>query len=256
MPAPPLWRVVEREALVFRRLWRGSVGFAFVNPLLFLGAMGFGLGGLVDEGSARLAMPYREFLAPGLMAASALQATAGDSLWRVLAGLKWVGSYKAMVLTPVEAGDVFGGVVLFAAARAGLAASAFLAVATLLGTVPSPAGVLAVPAAMLTSAAVAAPVTAFVGTQETDFQFSLVMRLGVLPLFLFSGTFFPVASLPAWLRPAAALSPLWHGVELCRAATTGAFRPAASAAHVAVLLAVVAAGWAWGRRTFTRRLTP
>ena len=257
MVLPPLWRVVEREMLVFGRLWRGSLGFAFISPLLFLGAMGFGLGGLVDEGGGRgLAGPYREFVAPGLLAASVVQVAAGESLWRVLAGLKWVGRYKAMVLTPTGPGDVYGGVVLFAAARAGLAGSAFLLVAAALGTVPSAWGLLAVPAAVLTATAFAAPITAFVATQDTDARFPVVMRLGVMPLFLFSGTFFPVDLLPRWLRPAAAASPLWHGAELCRAATTGSVDVLAAAGHVAVLLAVVAAGWAWGTRTFARRLTP
>ena len=75
-----------------------------------------------------------------------------------------------------------------------------------------------------------------------------------MPLFLFSGTFFPVSELPAGLRAASAVSPLWHGVELCRAATTGSAEWGAVVVHVAVLAGCVAAGWWWGTRTFTRKL--
>jgi lipooligosaccharide transport system permease protein len=81
------------------------------------------------------------------------------------------------------------------------------------------------------------------------------MRIGVLPLFLFSGTFFPVSQLPHALRPLAAVSPLWHGVELCRAATTGRWRVGPAAVHVAVLSGCIAVGWLWGRHTFERKLT-
>jgi lipooligosaccharide transport system permease protein len=84
--------------------------------------------------------------------------------------------------------------------------------------------------------------------------FPLILRLGIVPLFLFSGTFFPVDELPAGLRAASAVSPLWHGVELCRAATTGSVEWGAAAVHVAVLVGCIGAGWWWGRRTFTRKL--
>lgn len=256
MGTPMMLRVVEREARVFRRLWWGSLGFAFLSPVLFLAAIGFGLGGLVEDGSGEVAgVPYRTFVAPGLLAASAMQVAAGESLWRIMAGIKWVGSFKAMVSTPVGAADVYGGVVVWTALRSGLGAAAFLVVAALLGTVPSLWGILSVPAAVLCAAAFAAPLTAFSATQETDARFPMIMRLGVVPLFLFSETFFPISQLPGWLRPAAAVSPLWHGVALCRAATTGAVDLVAAATHVAVLVAIVAAGWHWGTRTFARRLT-
>jgi lipooligosaccharide transport system permease protein len=87
-----------------------------------------------------------------------------------------------------------------------------------------------------------------------ELAFPVIIRLGIVPLFLFSGTFFPIDQLPGWLQALAVLSPLWHGVELCRAATTGSVNWAAAAGHVAVLVSCVVAGAVWGRRTFTRRL--
>ena len=217
--------------------------------------MGLGLGGLIDERHGAVAgLDYLTFVAPGLLAASAMQTAAGESLWPVMAGTKWVRTFHAMVTTPLGARDVYGGLIVWTAVRVALSATAFLAVAALLGGVPSLWGVLAVPAAVLCAAAFAAPLAAFAATQDTDVAFPLILRLAIVPLFLFSGTFFPVSELPAGLRAASAVSPLWHGVELCRAATTGSVDWGAAIVHVAVLIGCVAAGWSWGTRTFTRKL--
>jgi lipooligosaccharide transport system permease protein len=187
------------------------------------------------------------------MAASAVQAAGGESLWPVMLGTKWQRHFHATVASPVSAGDLYGGFVLWIAVRAALSMAAFLLIAALLGGVPSVWGIVAVPASVLGAMAFSAPLTAFAATQDNDVPFALIMRLGILPLFLFSGTFFPVNQLPGWLQPLALLSPLYHAVELCRSATTG--RAAwADLAHIAVLLGCVAAGAWWGSRTFTRKL--
>jgi lipooligosaccharide transport system permease protein len=250
----PVVRVVEREARVFRRLWRGSVFSSLLTPLLFLGAMGVGLGGLVDERNASVAgVSYLEFVAPGLLVASAMQATAGGSLWPVLGGFKWLRTYHGVVATPVPPGALYGGLVVWLSIRAGIAAIAFLVVAALLGAIPSWWGVVALPIAMLCAAAFAAPMAAYTATQDTDATFPLVIRIVVMPLFLFSGTFFPTTQLPDGLERLVLLSPLYHAAELARAATTGHLGWA-SLAHALVLAGCVAAGAWWGRRTFTRRL--
>jgi lipooligosaccharide transport system permease protein len=251
----PLVRVVEREFQVYRRLWRGLVFSMFLNPVLFLAAMGVGLGDLIDESTGDVAgVSYLEFVAAGVMVASAVQLVAGESLWPVMAGSKWLRFYHGIVSTPITPGDVFGGFVLWQAIRTMLSATVFLIVATLLGAIPSAWGILAIPATALTAAAFCAPIGAFSVTQESDFSFPVIMRLGILPLFLFSGTFFPISELPNWLEPIAKLSPLWHGVELARRSTTGnvAFWP--MLVHVAYLTLFVVAGWLAGTRTFTRRL--
>lgn len=257
MSTPPLIRVVEREALVYARLWRGLAFSTFVQPLLYLGAMGIGLGGLVRAHSGAVdGLTYLEFIAPGLLVASAMQLAASESMWPVLGGAKWMRVFHGVVATPIGPGELFGGYVLWTAIRSMLGAAAFLLVAGLLGAVPSAWGVLAIPAAGLCSAAFSSPITAFSIAQDTDVAFPLIMRLGVLPLFLFSGTFFPINQLPHGLRPLAVLSPLWHGVELARDATTGHFDAAPIAAHIAVLGACTVAGAFWGIRRFERRLTP
>jgi lipooligosaccharide transport system permease protein len=251
----PVLRVVEREARVFRKLWRGSVFSSTLAPLLFLGAMGFGLGGLVDERNADVAgVSYLEFVAPGLLVASVMQATAGGSLWPVLGGFKWLRTYHGVVATPVPPAALYDGLVTWLSIRAAISATAFLIVATVLGAIPSWWGVLGLPIAMLSAAAFAAPFAAFTATQDTDVTFPLVIRLVVMPLFLFSGTFFPTDQLPDGIRPLIVLSPLWHAAELSRAATTGRLGWD-SLAHAVVLAGCVAAGAWWGRCTFRKRLS-
>lgn len=256
MAAPALVRVVEREARVFRHLWRGSVFSSVVTPLLFLAAMGLGLGGLVDERSGAVdGVDYLVFVTPGLLAASAMQTAAGESLWPVMAGTKWMRFFHGMVATPVAPADVYGGFVVWQALRVALAASLFLVVAVPLGGVTSWWAPLAVGAATLTGAAFAAPLAAFAVGRESDQSFALIMRLAIVPLFLFSGTFFPVDQLPDALEPLAWISPLWHGVELTRSATTGSAEPGPTLAHVATLVVVIAVSWRAGTRAFSRRLT-
>jgi len=256
VPTPGVIRIMEREARVFARLWRGMVFSTVVSPVLFLAAMGLGLGGLVKAHTGQVAgLSYLDFVAPGLMVASAMQIAANEAMWPVLGGVKWVNNFHAAVATSITAAQVAVGYLLWVVLRALGASTVFLVVAALLGAVPSAWGVLAVPAAALCAAAFAAPLIAYSAKLESDVSFPVIMRVAVLPLFLFSGTFFPLSQLPAWLRPLAALSPLWHGVELARGATTGTLHLGADVVHVVVLLACVGGGLTWSRRTFSGRLT-
>jgi len=249
-------RVVEREARVFSKLWRGSVFSSFVTPVLYLGAMGVGLGGIVDARNRSVdGLSYLVFVTPGLMAAGAVTSASGESLWPILSGFKWMRHYEAMSAAVPRPSDIYNGVVGWIGCHVALTSSAFLLVAAVLGGVQSGWAPLAVPAAMLGALSIVAPFAAFAATQDNDAAFSPLMRLAVFPLFLFSGTFFPVSLLPDWARWLVVFSPLWHAVELCRAATTG-HGSWTDLVHVAVLCACIAAGALWGHRTFTRRLSP
>ena len=208
-------RVVETEWVAWRRLWKASVFQTIVTPLLFLAAMGLGLGDLVNKRSGGVdGFTYLEFIAPGLLAASAMMQAAAESLWPVLGHVKWQRTYHAAVATPVRAGDLFGGHVLWICLRCTFSATVFLVVGAILGGVPSAWGVLAIPAAVLGASVFAAALNAYAVTQESDIPFAVIMRVGLFPLFLFSGTFFPTSRLPDWLQPVSWLSPLWHAVEL------------------------------------------
>ena len=257
MATPPALRVVEKEWVAWRRLWKASVFQATISPLLFLAAMGLGLGDLVNKGSGGVnGVDYLVFVTPGLMAASAMMQGSGESLWPVLGGVKWMRTYHAAVSTPVSAGALFAGHVTWICLRVLLSATVFLVVATILGGVPSAWGVLAIPAAVLGASVFAAALNGYAVTQESDIPFAVIMRIGLFPLFLFSGTFFPTSRLPDWMQPVSWLSPLWHAVELCRAATTGSAPSAGSIlGHLTFLLVCLAAGCWWGVRRFRTALT-
>jgi lipooligosaccharide transport system permease protein len=219
--------------------------------------MGLGLGDLVNKGSGGVnGVDYLVFVTPGLMAASAMMQGSGESLWPVLGGVKWMRTYHAAVSTPVSAGALFAGHVTWICLRVLLSATVFLVVATILGGVPSAWGVLAIPAAVLGASVFAAALNGYAVTQESDIPFAVIMRIGLFPLFLFSGTFFPTSRLPDWMQPVSWLSPLWHAVELCRAATTGSAPSAGSIlGHLTFLLVCLAAGCWWGVRRFRTALT-
>ncbi len=240
----------------YRRTWRGSIYSSVLNPVLYLGAMGLGLGALVDKhGTAGLGgVSYLAFLAPGLLAAQAMQTAIGESTYPVLGSVKWLKTYQAAVATPLRPSDLFRGHLIFTAMRLSMNAAIFLATMTAFGAVRSAWIIAGLPVAVLTGLAFAAPIEAFAVTREKDQSFAVLFRFVMIPLFLFSGTFFPVSQLPAWIRPLAYLTPLWHGVALCRALSEGTAAWPAALGHVAYLTAVAGAGLYAGCITYRRRL--
>lgn len=175
-------------------------------------------------------------------------------MWPVLGGVKWIKNFHATVATSITADQVLFGYVLWVSLRAMIGAVAFVLVAFVLGAIPSAWGILAIPIAGLCAAAFCAPLSAFSVAQDSDVAFPLIMRIGVLPLFLFSGAFFPISQLPEWLQKVAMVSPLWNAIQLGRDATTGT-ADGAIVWHLAVLVAVIGAGLWWGTGRFERRLT-
>jgi lipooligosaccharide transport system permease protein len=253
-------RVVELRAMQYRRTFRASSFSSFLNPVLFLLAMGVGLGTYVDRsGTATQALgglSYLQFLAPGLLAATAMQAASFESTFPIIAGLQWQKVFHAMYATPISPRDIVLGNLTWIALRLTMIASIFTIVMTLFGAAASPLIVLGIPAAVLTGMAFATPIMAFAATQRTPEKFNTIFRFGITPLFLFSGTFFPISNLPAAIQPIAWLSPLWHGVELSRALALGTISraPALALVHVAVLAAIFVAGSWWAFRTVEARL--
>lgn len=241
-----------------RRSGQSALLLAAFNPLFVLAAMGIGLGSLIDENQASSleGVDYLTFIAPALMAAFAMQSAAGNSLWPVLGGIKWEGTYVAQVSTPLRPTDVLHGQLAYTAADIGIRIVMTFVAMVVFGAVESWWGVLTMPSALLTGMVYAAVITAFSSTQQTDTAFPLIMRLGVIPSYLFSGTFFPVSQLPDALQWLAKATPLWHGVDLCRSLSLGEATVVGSLVHVAYLSVCLALAVAWGRRTFTRRLHP
>ena len=240
----------------YRRTWRGSIYTSVLSPVLYLGAMGLGLGKLVDaHGTARLGgVSYLAFLAPGLLAAAAMQAGVEESTYPVLGSVKWRRTYYAAAASPLRPADIFHGHLLFTAMRLTMNSAVFLAVMAAFGAVTSPWVLAALPVAVLTGLAFAAPIEAWAITVVKDTSFALVFRFGLIPLFLFSGTFFPVTQLPAWIRPLAYITPLWNGVALCRSLSLGTATVGGTLVHVGYLAALAAVSIAVGNRTYRRRL--
>jgi lipooligosaccharide transport system permease protein len=249
-------RVLEHHLLVYRRTWRGGLFTTFLAPVLFLLAMGLGLGTFVDESdtAALAGVTYLAFLAPGLLAAQAMQTAAGEATYPVLAGILWLRTFHAMIATPVRALDIVVGQTLWFTVRLTLVAIVFVAVMVLFGATDPIRAIALVPAAVLTGLAFATPIAAWSATRRTDSSFAVINRFIITPLFIFSGTFFPIDQLPAILQPIAFLTPLWHGVALARSISLGLADPLLALVNVAVLSAYALAGVIVGLRTFERRL--
>ncbi len=248
-------RMYERSARVYKGVWRGSVFSSFVNPFLYLIAMGMFLGSLVDEQTGGVAgVSYLEFLAPGLLAATAMQAGAGDSAWPVLAGIKWQRTYPAALASPLTTRDLVIGHLAWVATRVALVSVIYVLVAAALGAMPLIDGLLAVIPAVLTGLAFAGFVTWFSATLEDGIGLTNLFRFGIMPLFLFSGTFFEISRLPDWMEPVAYLTPLWHGVELTRSVALGTEPPFGQLVHASVLIALTIIGSAMAVRQFRKRL--
>ena len=240
---------------VYRRTWRSSIWSSVLGPLFYLGAMGFGLGSLINSrGTASLGgVPYVAFVAPAILAAQAMQTAMGEASFPVFGSVKWAKVYIAAQASPLRPADIFRGHLLFML-RLAMNSAVFLIILVAFGTARSGLVVLALPAAMLTGLAFAAPIAAWAITLKVETSFNYMFRFVMIPLMLFSATFFPLSLLPAWLRPVAYVTPLWHGVDLCRSLSLGSVPVAASLGHVAYLAALAGAGiWAGGR-TYTRRL--
>ena len=262
-PAAITWlagiaRVFEYRLLSYRRTFRASIFNSFVGPALFLAAMGVGLGTYVDQ-SATVELggvSYLAFLAPGLLAATAMQTAAFEATFPIMGGLVWSRVYHAMYATPIRPMDIALGNLAWIGFRVLMVSSVFVVVTALFGAAASPLIVLSIPVAVLTGLAFAGPIAAFSATQRTVEKFNAVFRFGITPLFLFSGTFFPIESLPALLQPIAWLTPLYHGVELSRALSLGyaAEEPLLMLAHAAFLSAFAVAGAVAAVRTVSARL--
>jgi lipooligosaccharide transport system permease protein len=250
--------VFEHRWLQYRRSYRATIFSSFLTPVLFLASMGLGLGTYVDS-SANQALggvSYLAFLAPGLLAAACMQSAAFEAAFPIMAGLEWTRVFHAMHATPISGRDIALGNLAWIGARMLLVATIFTAIMVLFGAAASPLVVLAIPAAALTGLAFAAPIVAFSATQRTPDKFNALFRFGITPLFLFSGTFYPVESLPIVLQPLAWVTPLWHGVSLARGLSLGTIGhdPLMAVVHLAVLVGFTAVGTWFAIRTVNAKL--
>jgi lipooligosaccharide transport system permease protein len=254
MSLRPALAVFEYQLVAYRRVWRGTVFTSFLLPVLFFLSMGLTVGSYVDR-SGVLGVPYLDYIAPGLFASTALQVAVGESTWPVLGNFVWNRTYHAMRATPLRVSDMVAGHLGYVLLRVLVSTTGFLAVMWGFGTVRSLWGLATLPIGLLVGLATAAPIFAYSASISNDNLFALLYRFGVIPMTLFAGVFFPVDSLPLAARLLAYVSPLWHGTELCRAATMGTPTAWGSGAHIGYLLLWIAVGYPLAVARFSRRLT-
>lgn len=252
----PAFAVLEMHLVNFRRTWRGSTFGFVVLPVLIMLGFGITVGHFIDAGGRLGPVRYLDYIVPSQVAVGAMNLGFFESAWPVHGRFRWTHIYEAMVATPLRVADLVGGELLFIVVRLVAMAVIFLGVAAVFGAVHSP-GVLAVPVVCtLLGLAVAGPCHAFAASVDSDSYFPLLMRFVLVPAGLFSGVYFPISGLPEVLRWLAYLLPLWHAVDLCRAATLpgGHLSMPALLGHLAYLLLWVGVGYWLALRAYRRHL--
>lgn len=224
LPLPSLRRaakLVRRNTIVYKHTWF-VIFTGFFEPIFYLGAVGFGVGraiGTVPWGDGEI--PYAAFLAPGMIAASTLNGAITDGFFNPFFKLNFSKTYDGIIATPMNVPDIAIGEVLWALMRGSIYALGFLVVMLAMGLIRSGWAVFALPAAMLSAGALSAGAMILTSIAKQISAFDKVQNLIVFPMFLFSGTFFPVSQYPEFLRPVVMATPLYHSANLLRSLTTG-----------------------------------
>ena len=246
------WRLVRRNLVTGRRQWLLITSGLF-EPVFYLLGLGIGVGALVgDLAYEGASIPYREFVAPALLAAAAMNGAVYESTINIFAKLKWGRVYEGVLATPLGVRDVALGELIYALMRGALYAVAFAVVMLLLGLVDSAWALLTIPAALLIGAAFAAVGLVVVTLMRSWADFAFI-ELATLPMFLFSATFVPLDEYPEAVQWVLPVTPLYHGVDLMRALTLGDVGWDALI-HVAYLLGVLALGVWFTARRLERKL--
>ena len=242
------WHLIERNLYVYRHGWLIILS-GFFEPLFYLLSIGFGLGALIGDipGPGGEPISYQLFVAPALLATAAMNGAINESTFNFFFKLNYNKTFASILSTPLSPGDIALGELVWALIRGGLYAVGFMIVMVLLGLVVSPWVVFAVPAALLVGFAFGAVGMAATSFMRTWQDFDLI-QLVVLPMFLFSATFYPIETYPPVLQLVVRLTPLYQGVDLIRSLTVGAISPILLV-HVAYLAIMGVVGlWVVSRR--------
>jgi lipooligosaccharide transport system permease protein len=255
----PAVRVWESHLTVYRRIWWSNVLGSFLQPLGYLLGMGIGVGALVDDrpGSsvALGGVSYFAYLAPALIATTAMLTVSQEAMWPVIDGFTWSNAYRAMGATPVRPQEIVSGVALWSATRALITGAGVAGVLVFFADTRSWGLIPAVGYGVLTGLAFSLPIAAWSSTRDiTGQSFPAINRFILIPMFLFAGAFYPITQLPHWMQVVAYATPLWHGVQLTRGAVLGTLGAGAAVVHVAVLAAYALVGFVAGRATYAKRL--
>lgn len=219
-PARAAWLLVTRSYIVYRQAWKLFLT-GFLEPVFFLFSIGIGVGQLIESFEVNgAAVPYAEFVAPGMLAVSAFNGALLDSTYNVFFKLRYMKLYDQMLATPLTTADIARGEIIWGQLRGSSYSAAFLLLMWAMGMLHSWTAILALPAALLIGFAFSAVCMATT-TWMTSWQDFDKITLLQLPLFLFSATFFPITAYDGWLRWVVEATPLYRGVVLCRELTLG-----------------------------------
>jgi len=242
----------------FRRTWRADISTTFLTPVLYLASIGAGLGSLVGHGQPLASLGgenYLSFVAPALLVTTAMQVAIVRSTYEVWGFANfWTGAYRSMQASPLSISQIVTGQLTWIAFRVLMASAFYLTVSAAFGTVHSPAAIGDLLVGPLVGLSFAAPIAAYSITARHEQPFTMIFRLVMIPLFLFSGTFFPISQLPVGLQYLAYALPLWHGVELSRGLYSGHLEMPAALGSLVYLVAISAVGTVAARTTYHRRL--
>lgn len=250
------WYQAEWRLIGMKAYWTSAVGYSLLTPVLYLIAMGIGLGSLVDAGSGGVAgVPYLTFVGPGLLVATVVMSASNEFTYPVMDGFKWSKLYYARSTTAASFAQVTIGELVAVGLR-------FIGEALIFWLVLLVAGVVGlgswpmVPLAALAALSFGTPLLAYSASlEEEGYQYALVQRFIVNPMFLFAGTFFPLESMPIYLQWIGWISPMWHGTQVARVLAFGLPVPWwMVVVHLLVLVVVTVAGAIVAARLFTRRL--
>jgi len=257
--------VLGYHARILRSFLASAAISQTVTPVMYLLALGVGLGKVIDRnGVADFGVDYLVYLAPGLVAATGLQLATSEATFPIIGGFFWRRTYFAMNATPLTARQICLAQLARMAIQIAASTAIYLAVIAAFGAVRTPWAIAVVPLAVLGGMAFGTPVAAYAATLDREGAFLAgVWRFLVMPMFLFSGTFYPVESLPKWAEAVAWVSPLWHATELCRWAAVGSLHLTSgvgelsgsmAAVHLGYLVALALVGTALTMRQFRVRL--
>jgi lipooligosaccharide transport system permease protein len=253
------WYVAEHRFRVMRSYLQTLLVTGFGNPLLYLLAMGLGLGSLVSANLGPHAVDgvsYLAFVAPALLCTAAVTVASEEFTYPILLGFKWNPTFYGINASPIAPGQIIDGVVIAVVARLLGTTAVYFAFMALFGAVPGAWAFVGILVGTIGGLAFGAPIMAYVATIEQDSgQIAMLMRFVLLPLTLFSGTFFPLANMPPFLQWIGWVSPLWHSTQLSRVFSYGMSEPLwLSVVHIVYLLALFVVFWLWARRIAARRL--
>ncbi len=251
------WYVAEHRIRGMRAYAQTLIATSIGNPLIYLFALGIGLATLVDRGAGEVGgVSYLVFVAPALLGLAAVTVAAEEFTYPMLMGFKWNPIFFAMNAAPISGAQIVNGIYISVIARMLPTALFYFMVMIFFGAVPLATGILIVPIAVLAAMSIGIVISSYTASIETDTsQMALIMRFGITPILLFSGTFFPLTQLPIWLQWIGWVSPLWHGTQLGRVVSYGMSEPLwLSAVHVLYPLALALFFWRLTQRIVTRRL--